>query len=110
MFVRSVFEGSSPLSWPAVYFATTVHGVVHCHDEAILSRNVCSADQSRPNSAINIQVMESNPVVLKKGRSLIVITVLSLVLFVNSVSTGILTVGIPRIATDLELSEGLLLW
>ena len=48
--------------------------------------------------------------VLNKGRSMNVIASLTLVFFVNSVSTGLLTVGIPLIATDLKLSEGLLLW
>lgn len=71
---------------------------------------MCRADLSRTNSDMNRQVIESNTFALKRGRSFLVITVLSLVLFVNSVSTGILTVGIPRIATDLGLSESLILW
>lgn len=58
----------------------------------------------------NRRAVESNAAVLTRGRSYIVITVLSLVLFVNSVSTGILTVGIPRMAADLKLSEDLILW
>ena len=48
--------------------------------------------------------------ILKKGRSIIVIAILTLVLFVNSVSTGFLTVGIPRMAADLKLPDNLLLW
>ena len=48
--------------------------------------------------------------VLKKGRSIIVIAILTLVLVLNSVSTGFLTVGIPRMAADLELPNNLLLW
>lgn len=71
---------------------------------------MCRGDLSRTNSDMNRQVIESNTFALKRGRSFLVITVLSLVLFVNSVSTGILTVGIPRIATDLGLSESLILW
>ena len=48
--------------------------------------------------------------ILRKGRSIIVIAILSTVLFVNSVSNGLLTVGIPRMAADLKLSEDLLFW
>lgn len=47
---------------------------------------------------------------LTKGRSNIVIAMLSLVLFLNSVASGFLTVGLPKIAADLKLEESLLLW
>ncbi len=86
------------------------HATVKCYNKAILIRNSCRTDQSQTNLALNRQAIASNAVALNKSRSFIVITVLSLVLFVNSVSSGILTVGIPRMATDLELSEDLVLW
>ena len=47
---------------------------------------------------------------LKRGRSIVVIMILTLVLILNSVSTGFLTVGIPRMAADLKLPNNLLLW
>ena len=62
------------------------------------------------SDATSLQMAEPNDPVLPRGRSIIVIAVLTLVLFVNSVSTGLLTVGIPRMASDFKLSEGLLLW
>lgn len=71
---------------------------------------VDGVDQNRASSVLNQPSIDSDLNVLNKSRSVIVTTILSLVLFVNSVSTGILTVGIPRIAADLKLSEGLLLW
>lgn len=68
------------------------------------------SDQGRNISGSNGRAVDSDAAVLTRDRSYIVIIVLSLVMFVNSVSTGILTVGIPRMATDLELSEDLILW
>ena len=47
---------------------------------------------------------------LSKGRTIIVIGQLSLLNFMNSVSNGILTVCLPRIAVDLNLAGNLLLW
>lgn len=69
-----------------------------------------SVDQNRARSASVRREPDPSAILLKKGRSIIVIIVLSLVLFVNSVASGILTVGIPHIAADLELSESLVLW
>ena len=47
---------------------------------------------------------------LSKTRSNIVTAVLTLVLFINSIVTGFITVGIPSIAADLALEPSLLLW
>ena len=48
--------------------------------------------------------------ILGRSRSIIVIVLLTMVQFLNSVATGFVTVGLPRMSKDLNLSEGLLLW
>jgi len=73
-------------------------------------RSLARNDDLQPLAAPIITASEPNDLVLNKSRSIIVIAILTLVLAVNSVSTGLLTVGIPRIAADLNLSESLLLW
>ncbi len=45
-----------------------------------------------------------------KGRSVFVIAILTGIIFASSMSTGFLTVGLPRIAKDLRLQNHLLLW
>lgn len=47
---------------------------------------------------------------LKDGRIFAIIAVLTGVQFLSSLSNGFLTVGLPRIASDLSLPEHLLLW
>ena len=47
---------------------------------------------------------------LPKGRSIIVIAALAGVSFLNCISLGFLTVGLPRTAVDVKLPEHLLLW
>lgn len=53
---------------------------------------------------------EAPPVILSRSRTVLVIATLTGVTLANSMSTGLLTVGLPRIAADLRLSEDLLLW
>ena len=52
----------------------------------------------------------ASPDVLSKSRSYVVIILLSLVLFINSAVSGFITVGLPRISSDLALPANLLLW
>lgn len=47
---------------------------------------------------------------LSVSRSVIIISVLTSVTAMTSMSTGILTVGLPAIAEDIGLSQDLLLW
>jgi len=47
---------------------------------------------------------------LKDGRIFAIIAVLTGVQFLSSLSNGFLTVGLPRMASDLSLPEHLLLW
>ena len=47
---------------------------------------------------------------LKEGRIVVIIIVLTGVNFLGSLCNGFITVGLPRIASDLSLSEHLILW
>lgn len=58
----------------------------------------------------NVSLLDPEPHYLPKGRTIIVIATLAGVTLVSSLSTGLLTVGIPRMALDVNLPEHLLLW
>ncbi|EHK20863.1 uncharacterized protein TRIVIDRAFT_192541 [Trichoderma virens Gv29-8] len=48
--------------------------------------------------------------ILSNGRTVIVIAALSAVNFLSSLSTGLLTIGLPRMALDIGLPEYLIAW
>lgn len=48
--------------------------------------------------------------VLSKERTIIVIATLSAVSFLSSISTGLLTIGLPRMAVDMGLPDYLIAW
>lgn len=47
---------------------------------------------------------------ISRGRTVAIIGTLTGITWVGSFSTGLLTVGIPRMASDLKLADSLLLW
>jgi hypothetical protein len=47
---------------------------------------------------------------LKEGRIIVIIAALTGVNFLGSLCNGFITIGLPRIASDLSLSEHLILW
>lgn len=47
---------------------------------------------------------------LKNGRIIVIIALLTGVNFLSSLSNGFITIGLPRIASDLSLPEHLLIW
>ena len=47
---------------------------------------------------------------LSKGRTIVLIVTLTGTVFVGSMNTGVMTVTLPRISTDLEISSNLRLW
>jgi hypothetical protein len=47
---------------------------------------------------------------LKQGRIVVIIAVLTGVNFLSSLSNGFITIGLPRIASELSLPEHLMLW
>lgn len=53
---------------------------------------------------------EVRDVVLSRTRAVILIATLTGITFVGSMSGGLLTIGLPWIAADLDLPENLLLW
>lgn len=53
---------------------------------------------------------ETRSVDLSRASAVILITTLSGITFVGSMSGGLLTVGLPTIAKDLDLANNLLLW
>jgi hypothetical protein len=53
---------------------------------------------------------DSGPHFLPHGRSIIVIAALTGISFLSSMSTGLVTVGLPRMAADVKLPAHLLLW
>jgi hypothetical protein len=55
-------------------------------------------------------VHDDRPRDLSRSNAVISITTLSGITFVGSMSGGLLTVGLPTIAADLDLPDNLLLW
>lgn len=54
--------------------------------------------------------MELDTEFLPRGRAIIVIASLAGVNFLSSLTNGLLTVGLPRMALDVALPQHLLLW
>lgn len=73
------------------------------------SRVIVDADLF-PASSIRASLDLEDGVRLKDGRIFAIIAVLTGVQFLSSLSNGFLTVGLPRMASDLSLPEHLLLW
>lgn len=57
------------------------------------------------NAIVNPPVPE-----LSMGETILLIATLTGITLASSISTGLLTIGLPRIAADLELADNLLLW
>ena len=55
-------------------------------------------------------VSDNSPQSPSRAKSALLILAVSSMIFIGSLLTGILTVGLPRIARDIELQENLLLW
>ena len=51
-----------------------------------------------------------SPPELSRTKSALVMVTVSSMVFVGSLLSGILTVGLPRIARDIDLQQNLLLW
>lgn len=72
--------------------------------------------ESRPGSLLSQAhppagtAFEVQDVVLSRTRAVILIATLSGITFVGSMSGGLLTIGLPWIAADLNLPDNLLLW
>jgi hypothetical protein len=80
-------------------------------DNAFVDRSI---DERHPHHA-NIQTLvrhegTSPAVSLSRTAATILICTLAGITFVGSMSTGLLTIGLPRMANDLHLADNLLLW
>jgi hypothetical protein len=53
---------------------------------------------------------DNGPQSPSRAKSALLILAVSSMIFIGSLLTGILTVGLPRIARDIELQQNLLLW
>ena len=65
--------------------------------------------KSPPGSSFRVP-LDPEGGALKEGRIVVIIIVLTGVNFLASLCNGFITVGLPRIASDLSLSEHLILW
>ncbi|TVY78534.1 Drug resistance protein [Lachnellula suecica] len=68
------------------------------------------ASGTTPQTPVYIQEPQKLILNLSKSRSWIVITQLCGINFISSFSSGLLTIGLPTIATALDLSDSLLVW
>jgi hypothetical protein len=55
-------------------------------------------------------INDNGPQSPSRAKSALLILAISSMMFIGSLLSGILTVGLPRIARDIELQENLLLW
>lgn len=56
------------------------------------------------------RISNNGPQSPSRAKSALLILAVSSMIFIGSLLTGILTVGLPRIARDIKLQENLLLW
>ena len=75
----------------------------HQKSDGILSSSRDAQSESQLNT-------KSREVKLSRLRSTLIIITLAGVSFLNTMGSGLLTVALPRIATDIGLQESLLLW
>lgn len=76
------------------------------------AENQLPADRASSSLEASAERVLSNTgkVELPRVRAVAVISTLTGMTFLNTMGTGILTVGLPSIAKDLELGQGILLW
>ncbi|KAI9891158.1 MAG: hypothetical protein M1814_003001 [Vezdaea aestivalis] len=61
-------------------------------------------------NAIQAETLTQHDVEISRMRSVVIIGTVSSITLLNSLLTGVLTVALPRMASDLYLKESLLLW
>jgi len=70
---------------------------------------VLAAEDAKSTSSLRNPIDLENRS-LKEGRIIVIIASLTAVNFLGSLCNGFLTIGLPKIASDLSLSEDLILW
>lgn len=81
-----------------------LHSQLHESLETSVTHNLSNGQPSLEDD------YQTRPVDLSRSSAVILITTLSGITFVGSMSGGLLTVGLPTIAKDLNLPQNLLLW
>lgn len=85
-------------------------------DSELLVRRVLPFEEYDPAPALEIIPLETVLTTtapaseLSIWRTVLVITTLAGLAFANSMSIGLVTIGLPVIAADLDLAQNLLLW
>ena len=78
--------------------------------EKAVSHDECRLSTSPASSTISIMEGKRSREYLSTSLTILVITQLVEISFITSFSNGILAVGLPRIALDIDLPQNLLLW
>jgi hypothetical protein len=84
-------------------------GIPPLVNQVLTQGPLAPSEELRRNIAV-YRAADLEPNFLPHGRSIIVIAALTGVSFLGSMSTGLLTVGLPRMAVDVKLPANLLLW
>jgi hypothetical protein len=84
-------------------------GIPPLANQVLTQAPLAPSEELRRDIAV-CRATDLEPNFLPHGRSIIVIAALTGVSFLSSMSTGLLTVGLPRIAVDVKLPANLLLW
>ena len=84
-------------------------GIQPLVNQTLTQASTAPSDELRGNIAV-YRAADLAPNFLPHGRSIIVIAALTGINFLSSMSTGLLTVGLPRMAADVKLPANLLLW
>jgi hypothetical protein len=96
--------GTSDLDLDDSIQVSMLNSQLHNSLEASLTHQSSDAQPSMENA------YDIRSVNLSRSSAVILITTLSGITFVGSMSSGLLTVGLPTIAKDLNLPNNLLLW
>ena len=75
-----------------------------------LDNDVPDSPSSQLQQELDQQLPTDHRELLSKGRTITIIATLTGTTVVSSFSNGLLTVGLPRMAPDLNLPANLLLW
>lgn len=93
---------------PAIVSPNATGSYGNEHEE--VKRKISTTAAHGPSEQFALEQADSPGEVLSRGHTIFVIANLTGIALASSMSTGLLTIGLPRIATDLTLSQNLLLW
>jgi hypothetical protein len=85
-------------------------GSIHASPGFELHENFRGSGTRLSDEQALTRMNDTDPQSPSKAKSALLILAVSSMIFIGSLLTGILTVGLPRIARDIELQENLLLW